>query len=589
MTGPFPCVITYAGLFPVEARVSRNEPAPPSFQVPADLKGFWQWRSSHFPKPSSHLHRTVGLLLDSRPFTAAFAEFSLPVETVEFRVINGYGYMRVRPLGGNDSPPRLLRRLWRIHPRIRRRIYGCRETVRSGKHRRFLEEWDRSLRDRVMAELNGFLRADLAALDSESLVRYLEDLLAALRRHVAIHFALHCAISLPVARLAWACARLPGDSDLRMARLLAGLSPKSVEPTVELARLAREASRDPDLRATLTEGPAAEALAAVQERFPGLARSFEAYLDRYGHRVVDRYDIAERTLAEQPEQVLALLQEYVRTGYDPEAELARQAAGREAAESETLALLTDAAERDRFRRILAAARLAYPVRDDNVFYTISMPLAVARYACLHVGRRLAARGVIEDPEDVFLLTYQEAVAALRGHGLPMHAAVAQRRAELAAQARVTPPRSLGQPPPDPPLHVFPPEVQEATRAMVYYMERVFEPGPEAQTAGGTAIRGVPASSGTHRGTARVILHASQFGRLQPGEVLVCPTTTPAWSVLFSRAGALVTDAGGVLSHPAIIAREYGIPAVVATGVATATIPDGRTVVVDGTAGTVTLV
>jgi phosphoenolpyruvate synthase/pyruvate phosphate dikinase len=87
---------------------------------------------------------------------------------------------------------------------------------------------------------------------------------------------------------------------------------------------------------------------------------------------------------------------------------------------------------------------------------------------------------------------------------------------------------------------------------------------------------------------RVIRDESQFGRLGPGEVLVCPTTSPAWSVLFTQAGALVTDGGGLLAHAAVIAREYGIPAVLATGDATRRLRDGDAVTVDGTAGEVHL-
>jgi phosphoenolpyruvate synthase/pyruvate phosphate dikinase len=98
--------------------------------------------------------------------------------------------------------------------------------------------------------------------------------------------------------------------------------------------------------------------------------------------------------------------------------------------------------------------------------------------------------------------------------------------------------------------------------------------------------GIAASSGRYTGTVRVILSEAEFDRLRAGDVLVCPATSPAWSVLFSSVGALVADSGGVLSHPAIIAREFGVPAVVATSVGTTQLRDGQVVVVDGTIGTV---
>ena len=103
---------------------------------------------------------------------------------------------------------------------------------------------------------------------------------------------------------------------------------------------------------------------------------------------------------------------------------------------------------------------------------------------------------------------------------------------------------------------------------------------------GTVLTGIAASPGRYTGPARIIRSESEFDRLQAGDVLVCPATSPVWSVLFPSVGALITDHGGTLSHPAIIAREYRVPAVVATGVGTTQLHDDQIVTVDGTAGTV---
>lgn len=105
-------------------------------------------------------------------------------------------------------------------------------------------------------------------------------------------------------------------------------------------------------------------------------------------------------------------------------------------------------------------------------------------------------------------------------------------------------------------------------------------------AGGSHLNGIPVAAGTYTGAARVLTGEADFGKLQPGDVLVCPITSPAWSVLFPNVGALVADAGGLMSHSAIIAREFQIPAVVGTGNATSLLRDGQVVTVDGTAGTV---
>jgi pyruvate,water dikinase len=123
--------------------------------------------------------------------------------------------------------------------------------------------------------------------------------------------------------------------------------------------------------------------------------------------------------------------------------------------------------------------------------------------------------------------------------------------------------------------------------IIWIMERqqALETSAQIQQEG-EVLQGIAASSGNYTGTVRAIVNEGQFSKIRSGDVLVCPTTSPAWSMLFPSIGGLVTDSGGVLSHPAIIAREYRVPAVVATGNATQLLRDGQQVTVNGTIGTV---
>jgi pyruvate,water dikinase len=167
----------------------------------------------------------------------------------------------------------------------------------------------------------------------------------------------------------------------------------------------------------------------------------------------------------------------------------------------------------------------------------------------------------------------------------------QRRRDLAAAESFDPPASYGVEPPIPPLDVFPATTRQAMEILLYATEKVFEPeqSNRREAAGSKELKGIGAARVSYSGPARVIMGEDQFDRIQPGDVLVCPITSPVWSILFAKVGALVTDSGGILSHPAIIAREYGIPAVVATGNATQIIPDGQQVTVDGNTGLVQVV
>jgi pyruvate,water dikinase len=167
---------------------------------------------------------------------------------------------------------------------------------------------------------------------------------------------------------------------------------------------------------------------------------------------------------------------------------------------------------------------------------------------------------------------------------------AGRRAARHGWAAADVPRTIGPPATLPDVSGFPADVAELLDATFWYLGHVSsEQLTEREPVTGTTLAGVAAAPGTYQGPARVVLDESGLDRIEPGDVLVCPITSPVWSMVFTSLGGLVCDAGGILSHPAIIAREFGIPAVVGTGSAAATVADGQVVRVDGTEGRVELV
>jgi pyruvate,water dikinase len=190
------------------------------------------------------------------------------------------------------------------------------------------------------------------------------------------------------------------------------------------------------------------------------------------------------------------------------------------------------------------------------------------------GDRVAGAGIIEQPDDLYWLRRDELATALaatenrgeRPRGLPE--AVEQRTQEWRGRRRVTPPQLL-------------PERRW------YRMLDSMMPATTSEQAD-DVLTGIGASAGRVTATARVLGGPADFSRLEPGDVLVASITTPAWTTLFARAAAVVTDIGGPLSHSSIVAREYGIPAVLGTGVATRRITSGQTITVDGDAGRVIL-
>jgi rifampicin phosphotransferase len=242
---------------------------------------------------------------------------------------------------------------------------------------------------------------------------------------------------------------------------------------------------------------------------------------------------------------------------------------RQAAEQAALAALASSPRRLRtFRKRLADAQHLVPLREEQVAeLTIAWP--VMRRAVCRIGEALVPRGVIAEPDDVFFLTRDEVLSAL-GHGGPgPRVDVAARRATRERQARLVPPLHVGR------VH---PMLQRLMDGMSGALGA--EPSEEA------IVSGTPASPGRVSGAVCVVRGPEQFGELEPGEILVAPMTAPAWTPLFSRASAVVTDVGSPASHASIIAREYGIPAVVGCGDATSRLRTGMRVTVNGTTGNV---
>jgi pyruvate,water dikinase len=190
---------------------------------------------------------------------------------------------------------------------------------------------------------------------------------------------------------------------------------------------------------------------------------------------------------------------------------------------------------------------------------------------MRVAGRLVAADVIDAPDDVLFLTRGEIPGLLR-RPEDRREVVARRRAEHERQAATPPPRTLGKP-------SEPPTAGEGADRF---------DGARFEADGPDELRGTGASAGTVRGTARLVLGQEAFATVQPGDIIVCPSSNPSWVPLFAIAGGLITNTGGVLSHAAVVAREFALPAVVGTGDATSRIADGRLVELDGSSGIVRL-
>jgi phosphohistidine swiveling domain-containing protein len=354
-------------------------------------------------------------------------------------------------------------------------------------------------------------------------------------------------------------------SDDEMRTLLRGLPfNPTTEMDLELWAIARRTREDPPSRAALAERAPAELSADFSRgALPqALQRELEPFLAKYGHRAIAEIDLGLRRWSEDPSHLLGAIANYQRLDAEALAPDAQFARGAREADAMIATLLSRVHGPRRFlaRRFLRRVRALAGVREAPKFHIVRV-FALGRAILVPVGVALAADGRVAAADDIWFLTLPDARRAVAGED--MHARVAERRAEYRREERRR--------------HIPRVLLSDGTDA-----EAAF-----ASAATDGAIRGTPASPGTARGVAHVMLSPAG-ARLEPGEVLVAPATDPGWTPLFLTASALVMEMGGMMSHGAVVAREYGIPAVVGVPDATTRIATGEQVVVDGSAGTVAL-
>jgi pyruvate,water dikinase len=580
----------------LQARPITTVSPPESRRVSIPIEvppGVWTRDAFHEPVPLSPFGRVVLTEQVLRVLPDVFARFGILLERGEVAFIGGWLYNRLVPTGapppgggsgsaGSRQPPRwLLSILMRLHPAVRRRTRAADRAVAIDLPYQVIRTWTEEWRPEHERDAARALDLDLRSLTDRELAAQLDHRLDVIA-HPA-HAMVSVAYFILVHELATTCHELLGWDTTRMLTLLEGLSTASTEPSRQLARLARLAEGKPALRELLTDvdEDTPDRLAVVDPQF---AEAFARYVENTGHRAV-RYDVIEPTLAERPHLLLRLVADQLELGYSPDRVAEAAGKRRTAAADEARRLLASHGpqERERFERSLARAREAYPALEDRVWWTQSVQTALLRYLALEIGHRLVDRGQLATVDDVFYLEALDARSALfDGTGRDETARIAMARR---AWAIGNPgPLAYGAPPSGPPpFDLLPPAARLVNEAVLWGFSQFFGAAP---VGGNDRMVGIPASAGTYTGTVRVVMGEEQFARIRRGDVVVCPATSPAWSLVFPSIGALIADSGGVLSHPAIIAREHGIPAVVGAGNATAILRDGQLVTVDGSTGVI---
>ena len=563
-----------------------------------DENRFWFWNSMHFPLPMPAFD---AVCIDS-PYQAVGSwqnrVFAVPPAMgIDYRCVNGYIYISGNPV---TDPAKVAQRAEFFHKRAGYYYENWTELY---------AKWKTKMQA-LIAELGAREVPDLPEYESDE-VAFGED------RNTSFYEVLDAyGRALRMCDLMWQhhfeflllgygayatfvefCkGHLPDIPDQHIAQMVAGIDVLLFKPDAELRRLARLAI-EMGVDAAFVEGRSPGQIDAELARTEA-GRAWLAELEKvkdpwFNMATGDGLYHYYRSWLDDPRIPYAALIGHVaalRAGQQidrPTEEIRRE---RERLADEYSALLDESA-RQTFTDLLALSRTVFPYVEEHKFFCDYWFLTRWWNKIREFGALLAKHDFLLDAEDIFQLSRYEVFQALDelvltwatggqplgpGHWPPI---VARRKEVLAKLGEWTPPPALG---------VVPDAVTDPMTIMLWGVttERVREWA--RQQDGGLTLNGAPASPGRVEGVARVVRSLEQISDVRDGEILVCGSTSPAWAPIFSKIAATITDVGGVMSHAAIVCREYGLPAVVGTGRATSTIKTGQLLRVDGTEGVVTI-
>ncbi len=542
-----------------------TETAASDLQFDSPGPGFWELDAVHFPRPVTRYWAEM----HPEPFQRGFREltsfYGMLIDTLGYQYLNGFAYKTIVPVAESEIPARFQR---------------AEEAVQGKLWREQLRQWDETFKPAAVAVHRELQSVDPEALSDDELVAYLTRCRDHHIEMIYQHMRFTGAAVLPTGDFLAHVGDWTGLPPSELLGLMRGASPVSSGASSELERLLAAIDADPAARQLLeSDGDPGDVLEQLRSFDGEAGAAASAYLDLVGYRLLDGFDIAGRYALEMPDTLLRAIRVAADEGAREESDVeGRIADVRNQVPEE---------HRAEFDDLLAEARLTYRLRDERGVFSDIWASGIMRRAVIGAGRRLAASGRIQDPEHFVDADFEEMKALVSGTGGPSAEELAARNALRTSLTAKDAPPTLGPPPPPPPdPSGLPPGVARIMRATMIAVGEIFA-SSEAEHEE-RLVRGLAASPGSYEGTARLISGPTEFDRIVKGDVLVTESTTEAFNILLPLLGAIVTDAGGLLSHAAIVSREYGIPGVVGTREGTGLIPDGAQVRVDGDAGEVTV-
>ena len=503
--------------------------------------------------------------------TAAFKELQAPIDHIDVIHRNQYLFYRWAPVVPSSDDEA-------------RQIGEAAEASMKTEVGRMMERWHGEHLPRISAHLQRLRNMNVESATPPELQALLDEVNAIHEDLWTIHFRVAAPMLLSMQLYDELYVDLFQGTDADAHALLVGALSESVKAGIGLSDLAAKA-RELSLQDVFQETDSNSMEATLEASATG--RSFLAglreYLETYGLRQ-DLFEFSTPTWQEDPTIALANVRSYVQTGRDARAEHEAMAKSADLALATARTRLSAYPEAvlGQFEAMVQFGRHGAFLQEEHNFYIDQRGMASIRLFYLQVGQRFVEAGLVQAPDDIFMLSHEEIHQFVGDRFMTppdtVRTLIQERRTGLAAASELVPPPFVGEAPAGPP-----PTGNPMERAEVRFFG-----GPPQQSAEPNQIQGNGGSRGIATGIARVARSLDEAKNVLPGEILVAVTTMPAWTPLFGVVAAVVTETGGVLSHCAIVAREYGLPAVVGAHGATTRIRTGQIVTVDGGTGIVTL-
>jgi len=561
-----------------------DEKFPISWTSETEKLLFWVYDDLHCPHPLSPMYEDIGgwwLSCDHM-----FRRFGTPFATDWiYKNVNGYLYTAAIPAeagltvdtmeyGSRTTP------VVPLDPDYASKIGAYLGAVLPTYGHEFVSWW----RQRLVPEMDrnfAYLEQMLDKQDELSLMELaclLEDAIDIHDRHWKIHWMLNFAQLSATLNLRAVMEKTHGKiNEPLLGRLQNSARDRNWDSIEALWKMKEEAKVDPELAPIFKADTAGEIIAALKTSERGrrfIDERVVPYQREYGWHAVWSHEFIFPTVREHMEPVIELVRGYIETNYDYPRTINALATDIEAAAKEIL----EGLEGEALEEMRAANEINLkmaPLTPDHHFYIDQGANAHVRLVLIAIGKKLVGLGALDAPDDVVFLMYNELRVFIGNPaGMDARAIVAERKAAREKSYTFRPKEWVG--------------TATATQLAFPYLnlwgfpEKFYR--KPSEVAG--QINGIGGSPGVVEGIARVVLREDQFDVVRAGDVLVCQMTNPAWVVLFTKIVGLVTDAGGFVSHPAVLSREFSIPAVVGTSVATEQIRNGDRIRINGTTGVV---